>query len=174
MDRPAIDTVEIVDEPLTAIVGGDRTGSGLTKEQRRKRQLVQLLDEDFARFEGEVSRLLYYSEHYDPEELPSAFAEELGISNPYCCENCAHFEERSDGDYCSRYIIEEDDGSTRDVELFYTDEIPEFYEWGVREIEVPSSILDELPTPSLRLPGMGMKSTVGLVSIRTRGASAKR
>lgn len=105
--------------------------------------MVKFKQTEFAAFEDEIGRLLRYDALSDPHEIAAGISDVLDIPNPYRCENCEHYYE-SDGErYCTGYYIETDEGG-QDAPIYTDAPIPEWCEEEVREIEVPTTILDHV------------------------------
>ncbi|WP_337653231.1 hypothetical protein [Halomontanus rarus] len=143
VDMDLVDSVSLVDGNLTGSVNSE--SDTLTKEQQRKRQLVQILQDDFEEFHHTFTGLMGIAYSYLENDVHREYvSDKIGIPDYFCCDSCGHCENLEDGaPYCSR-TRREKNGEWVVTTIPDTDKIPPFCERGMRWIRPPSSIINNL------------------------------
>ncbi len=126
--------------PTTSDVDGS-TGD-LTTEQKRKSQMVDLLEDDFDRFHSLLDDLVacYHSFGRRNEFV----SETLGVPDYVKCENCSNLGESTDGNPICLASGEEKDGKTLYKIIQNTESIPSFCSQDIRFLDFPEDRLDEV------------------------------
>lgn len=139
-DLQFIKLVEGNISPKTNGVGG--SSDDLTKEQKRKKQLVQLLDGDFEEFHSLLDELIacYHSFGRRNEFL----SETLGVPDYIKCENCSNKGQSKNGKPICLETGEEKDGDTLYKIIPDTDSVPSFCSRKMRYVSFPEDRLDEV------------------------------
>jgi hypothetical protein len=147
-DYNEVDLSQVNDVKLTS--GATATGSSyntsdgeLTAEQKRKQQLVQLLDDEFDEFHGLFEDILGWYREDGPR---TAFlADLLGIPLDYVsCENCANLGQGESGNPICRATGEKQDGETLYRIIPDTEEVPPYCSPEMRTLRYPEERLDEV------------------------------
>lgn len=118
----------------------DGRSGDLSKEQKRKSQLVDLLSDDFDKFHSLFDKLIgcYYS-YGRRRELVS---ETLGVPDYVNCENCHSRAESPDGNPICKEAEIKEDGETLYKIIPDTESVPSFCSRDMRWVNFPEHLVE--------------------------------
>jgi hypothetical protein len=141
IDFDEVESVSLTDGDIspTASEPSDHSDT-LTSEQKRKRQLVELLDSEFNRFETFLGLLI---ESYDWPGEGAGIAQHLGVPDYAKCRNCQNCHEMDDEMICSQ-TRHQKDGKTFFNIIPDTDSIPSFCPSSYPPYQLPEEKLNDV------------------------------
>ena len=123
------------------VQGSNKSTRNLSKEQKRKTQLVDLLEDEFDTFHLFLHELL---ELYDtPEESNQLISVALNTPDYYKCGNCSNLGESVEGEPICLKSGKEKEGEMSYKVIHDRNSIPSFCTRKMRNIEFPKELLDE-------------------------------
>lgn len=143
IDFDDLQSAELVEgdiSPKTSHMDG--SSGDLTKEQKRKKQLVRLLEDDFDTFHSLFDELIacYHSFESKNEHI----SDTLGVPDYVNCENCRHMEKSENGNPICLEADEVQDGNTVYKIIPDTESIPRFCPEEMRRVKFPKDQIDEV------------------------------
>jgi hypothetical protein len=141
VDFGELESVRLVEgdvSPKTKDIDGK--SGGLSKEQKRKSQLVDLLSDEFDSFHALLDKLIgcYYS-YGRRRELVS---ETLGVPDYVNCENCGAKAESPNGNPICKEAEIKEDGETLYKIIPDTESVPSFCSRDMRWVSFPEHLLE--------------------------------
>jgi len=120
----------------------DGSTGDLTSEQKRKSQMVDLLEDDFDSFHSLLDDLIacYHSFGRRNEFV----SETLGVPDYVKCRNCSNLGESTDGNPICLATGEEKDGETLYKIIQNTESVPSFCSHDIRFLDFPEDRLAEV------------------------------
>jgi len=136
-----LESVVLTDGDISPKVSQSNAGSNsLTSEQKRKGQLVELLDEEFERFHNSLDDLIMSYHSYGQQTV----ADSLGIPEYAKCENCANLEESANGNPICMKTEHEEDGETLYKIISDVETTPSFCSADMRRLRFPENRLEDV------------------------------
>lgn len=138
-----LESVALTDGDISPKVSHSNTeNESLSSEQKRKMQLVELLNEEFERFHNFLDDLIMsYHGHGRRRELVT---DALGIPDYARCENCVNLEESANGNPICMATGHEEDGETLYKIIPDVETIPSFCSADMRHLSFPEEYLEDV------------------------------
>lgn len=119
----------------------DGSTGDLTSEQKRKSQMVDLLEDDFDRFHSLIDDLIG---RYHSFRRPDGVSEKLDVPDYVKCRNCSNLGESTDGKPICLETGEEKDEETLYKIIQNTESTPSFCSHDIRSLEFPEDRIDDV------------------------------
>ena len=144
IDFDKLESVRVVGGEISPKSGqSDNKNASLTEEQKRKKQLVQFLDSEFAQFHSLLDKLI--SVYYNSNKRRQRISEILGIPDYVNCSNCVNMRESTNGEPICNATRHEEDGEVLFNIISDSESIPRFCPSDNRYARFPEERLDDAP-----------------------------
>lgn len=142
VDIEQVDSVSLTGGEITPIAGqSDGSCGSTTKAQKKKRQMVDYLEDDFERFHTLLDELIEIEPAPHVRELLAAA---LGVPNYVNCNNCRQLGEGATGAPICEKTDRKKDGETVYTVISDPDTVPPFCPSDRRSVSFPADRLDEV------------------------------
>lgn len=158
VDFSSIEAVEIASGEVSQKNHRGSGGDDLTKEQKRKKALVDYLSDDFDRFHELLDDLIAC--HHSFGRRREFVSDTLGVPDYVKCENCSKLGESTDGEPICLGTGEEKDGETLYKVIRDTGSVPSFCSRDIRYHHFPEDRLEEVDDDLLSIAEEGYEEYV--------------
>ncbi|WP_336328797.1 hypothetical protein [Halovenus sp. HT40] len=150
-----IESVELVEGNISPTPSNEDTSSTeLSKEQKRKTQLVELLDTEFEAFHSFFDELL--ASYYGYGRRNEFLSETLGVPDYVKCDNCSSKRTSQNGNpICAKTAEENEDGQTVYKVIPDTQSVPAFCSHRMRYVSYPEQRLSDVDDEILSIAERG-------------------
>jgi len=121
---------------------GDNGSNSLTKEQKRKRQMVEFLEAEFQEFHEYLDELI--AGYHGFGRRKEFISDTIGVPDYFNCENCNNLGESENGKPICMKTAEKKDGKRLYKVIPDTSSIPSFCKPGMRWMDFPEDRLKEV------------------------------
>jgi len=154
-----IEDIELISGEISPNTRNTDSSTGnITSEQKRKSQLINLLEDDFNRFHSLLDELIACYQSFGRRN--EFLSETLGVPDYVKCQNCSKLTESENGKPICLASAEEKDGETLYKVIQNTDSLPSFCSHEMRTISFPKNQLDEVNDELISIVAAGYEQYV--------------